>query len=46
MRRVVAAGADAAIVGSAFINIVAANQPDMLRELEEAASALKAATKT
>ncbi|NLF87224.1 tryptophan synthase subunit alpha [Candidatus Bathyarchaeota archaeon] len=46
VRRVVAAGADAAIVGSAFINIVAANQPDMLRELEEAASALKAATKT
>jgi tryptophan synthase alpha chain len=43
--RVIAAGADAAIVGSAFINIVSENQPDMLRKLEDAAVALKAATK-
>jgi tryptophan synthase alpha chain len=46
VKRVIMAGADAAIVGSAFINIVAANQENMLHELEEAAAALKAATKT
>ena len=46
VKRVIEAGADAAIVGSAFINIVAANQKTMLRELEETAAALKASTKT
>jgi tryptophan synthase alpha chain len=44
--RVIAAGADAAIVGSAFINIIERNEPTMLSELEETAKALKAATKT
>lgn len=43
--RVIAAGADAAIVGSAFINVVAKNAPTMLSELEAAARSLKAATK-
>lgn len=43
--RVIAAGADAAIVGSAFINIIAAHRKTMLRELRDAAAALKAATK-
>jgi tryptophan synthase alpha chain len=46
VKRVVTAGADAAIVGSAFINIVAKNQPDMLNALQAAAAALKSATKT
>lgn len=44
--RVISAGADAAIVGSAFINIVAGNRKTLLSELEEAAATLKAATKT
>jgi tryptophan synthase alpha chain len=46
--QVVAAGADAAIVGSAFINIIAKNQNGtaaMLDELTETAKKLKAATK-
>jgi tryptophan synthase alpha chain len=43
--RVIKAGADATIVGSAFINIVAKNEPTMLSELEAAARGLKAATK-
>jgi tryptophan synthase alpha chain len=46
VRRVINAGADAAIVGSAFINIVEKNKKDMLKDLEETAAALKAATKT
>jgi tryptophan synthase alpha chain len=43
--RVISAGADAAIVGSAFINVVARNEASMLSELEAAAHGLKAATK-
>lgn len=46
VKRVIAAGADAAIVGSAFINIVEKNTKDMLQDLEKTATALKAATKT
>lgn len=45
VKRVIEAGADAAIVGSAFINIVAQNQPSMLSDLQAAATALKSATK-
>jgi tryptophan synthase alpha chain len=45
VKRVIVAGADAAIVGSAFINVVAKNEPTMLKELEAAAHSLKAATK-
>jgi len=45
VQRVIAAGADAAIVGSAFINIVAKNESSMLRELETVARNLKVATK-
>jgi tryptophan synthase alpha chain len=42
---VIAAGADAGIVGSAFINIIAGNnQTTMLQELEGTARQLKAAT--
>ena len=46
VKRVIDAGADAAIVGSAFINIIEKNTKDMLEELEKTAAALKAATKT
>jgi tryptophan synthase alpha chain len=48
IKRIIAAGADAAIVGSAFINIVAgsSNPETMLKELETAAHSLKAATKS
>ncbi len=46
VKRVIDAGADAAIVGSAFINIIEKNTKDMLEELEQTAAALKAATKT
>jgi tryptophan synthase alpha chain len=48
VNRIISAGADAAIVGSAFINIIQKCQneaPIMLKELEAAASELKAATK-
>jgi tryptophan synthase alpha chain len=48
VQRVIAAGADAAIVGSAFINIIqnnAQNQNAMLRELQATAEALKSGTK-
>lgn len=45
VKRVISSGADAAIVGSAFINIVARNEQAMLAELEAAARGLKAATK-
>lgn len=48
VKRVISAGADAAIVGSAFINLIVKNQGDisvMLKELQRAASDLKAATK-
>jgi tryptophan synthase alpha chain len=43
--RVISAGADAAIVGSAFINIIQNNSPTMLKELQATAKALKTATK-
>jgi tryptophan synthase alpha chain len=49
VKRVIAAGADAAIVGSAFINVIQQNSqtPDsVLQRLQVTASALKAATKT
>jgi tryptophan synthase alpha chain len=45
VQQVIGAGADAAIVGSAFINIIQNNRPTMTKELQTAASALKAATK-
>ncbi len=47
VQTVIAAGADAAIVGSAFINLIQKNSGamDMLRELENAARALKSATR-
>jgi len=48
VQTVIDAGADAAIVGSAFINIIQENSnnpTDMLRELEAAAKTLKSATK-
>jgi len=46
IQTVIHAGADAAIVGSAFINIIQKNNPTMLRKLQETAQALKSATKT
>jgi tryptophan synthase alpha chain len=48
VQRVIKAGADAAIVGSAFINLIMKNQDKkavMLKELQKAASELKKATK-
>ncbi|MGE5533685.1 MAG: tryptophan synthase subunit alpha [Bacillota bacterium] len=42
---IIQAGADAAIVGSAFISIIQKNNPDMLKELQSIANALKSATK-
>jgi tryptophan synthase alpha chain len=48
VKRVIAAGADAAIVGSAFINTIVKNQTNlatMLNQLQETAQALKKATK-
>jgi tryptophan synthase alpha chain len=48
VKRIVAAGADGVIVGSAFINLIQKNKDNpeaMLRELEAAASELKKATK-
>ncbi len=44
VKRVIGAGADAAIVGSAFINIIANKDETMLQKLEAAARSLKAAT--
>lgn len=46
VKSVINAGANAAIVGSAFINIIEKNNKDMLEELEKTAAALKSATKT
>ena len=46
VKRIIAAGADAAIVGSAFINIIQKNNPTMLKQLQDTAQALKTATKT
>ena len=45
VKQIIAAGADAAIVGSAFINIIQKNNPPMLKELESTANKLKTATK-
>ncbi len=45
VRQVIEAGADAAIVGSAFINIIQKNHQTMVKELQTAAFALKAAAK-
>jgi tryptophan synthase alpha chain len=48
VKRVIAAGADAAIVGSTFINIIqnrAQNQEAMLAELQTTTAVLKSATK-
>jgi tryptophan synthase alpha chain len=47
VERVIKAGADAAIVGSAFINIIATNSSEkaILEELQATAKALKIATK-
>ncbi len=44
VKRVIEAGADAAIVGSAFINIIQNNDPTMLNDLQTTAQALKTAT--
>jgi tryptophan synthase alpha chain len=49
VQRVIKAGADGAIVGSAFINLILKNQDNtalMLKELQKIAGELKAATKT
>ena len=49
VKRIIAAGADAAIVGSAFINIIQKNGqniPAMLNQLQTTAQELKSATKT
>jgi tryptophan synthase alpha chain len=44
IKQIMAAGADAAIVGSAFISIIQNNGPTMLKELQTTAQALKTAT--
>jgi tryptophan synthase alpha chain len=49
VKRIISAGADAAIVGSAFINIIQKNCQNiavMLNQLKETAQELKSATKT
>ncbi len=46
VKRIIQAGADAAIVGSAFINILQKNNAHVLKQLQETAKALKAAAKT
>ena len=49
VERIIVAGADAAIVGSAFINIIQQNNqntPAMLKQLQATAQELKASTKT
>jgi tryptophan synthase alpha chain len=45
VKTVINAGADAAIVGSAFINIIEKNSPKMLSNIEATTRELKAATK-
>jgi tryptophan synthase alpha chain len=45
VKTVIAAGAEAAIVGSAFINIIEKNGKNMLSELEASAQELKRATR-
>jgi tryptophan synthase alpha chain len=46
VERIIAAGAEAAIVGSAFINIIQKNADTMLNKLQASAQELKTATKT
>ncbi|HSQ48372.1 MAG TPA: tryptophan synthase subunit alpha [Candidatus Deferrimicrobiaceae bacterium] len=46
VKTVIAAGADAAIVGSAFINIIEKHRANMFSDLEASARALKQAAKT
>jgi tryptophan synthase alpha chain len=46
VERIIHAGADGAIVGSTFINIIQKNNSGMLKELQETAKALKSAAKT
>jgi len=45
VRNILDAGADGVIVGSAFVNIIAKNEPKMLEDLENLAATLKLATK-
>jgi tryptophan synthase alpha chain len=45
VQQVVAAGADAAIVGSAFINIIQQNSPIMIKQLQTTVQSLKSAAK-
>jgi len=45
VKTIIAAGADAAIVGSAFINIIEKNDIKMISDLEETSKELKRATK-
>jgi tryptophan synthase alpha chain len=45
VQTVIQAGADAAIVGSAFINIIQKNSPTMLKQLQATTQKLKTATK-
>ncbi len=46
VQKVVTAGADAAIVGSAFINIIQQKSPTMLKQLQTTAQLLKSAART
>ena len=46
VKKIIQAGAEGAIVGSAFINIVQKNHKDMLQQLKATAAELKAATRT
>lgn len=45
VRDILEAGADGVIVGSAFVDIIAKNEPKMLEDLENLAATLKSATK-
>ncbi len=45
VRSLIDAGADGVIVGSAFVDVIAKDESDMLEELEEMAAMLKGATK-
>jgi len=45
VRNILDAGADGVIVGSAFVDIIAKNEPKMLEDLENLAATLKSATK-
>ena len=45
VKKLIAAGADGVIVGSAFVNIIQKHSPTMLKQLQTTAEALKTATK-